>query len=195
MKNSKLGFLSGLLGIVMLVLIAGLGTNFMFKYTGTTSGNIGLFNYVQDSGKTTAILDSETASLEFSGNNDAYASHLLISNERINRTEESKTYSIIILICSMILLVVLLFSLACEILSMFSYYKKRVQVLTMILRVLILAISIVLTISAPLYLQSLASGLEVYFKIGFSVFVLPILALINLILFFVFIPQKRNKEN
>ena len=186
MKNSKLSFISGLIGIVMLALIMTLGVMFMFKYTGEQGGNISLYNFIEDSSKTTTRLDNETAKLSYSEKADEYASHLLISNERINRTEESKNYSVIILVSSMILLGVFLFAIACEILSLFSYYKRKVIVLTMIMRVLILAISVILAVAAPLYLKSLASGLENYFKLGFSVYLLPILALINTVLFFVF---------
>jgi len=186
MKRNSLGFVSGLIGLIMLTLIITLGTMFVFKFEGQPKGNISVYNYLECSSKSTPVLDSETANLEFSGNNDAYASHLLISNERINRTEDSGTYSIMLLIISMVFLVVLLFSFACEILSMFSYYKKRVQVFAMVLRVFMLAISLVMALVAPLYINSLASGLEEYFKLGFSVYVFPVLALINVVLFFIF---------
>ena len=193
MKNNKLGFISGLVGIIMLALIMTLGVMFMFKYTGSTTGNISLYNYIQDSGKSTFVLDDETAKLEFSEKNDEYASHLLISNERINRTEDSQNYSLIILISGMVLIGGFLFSLACEILSMFEYYKRKVKVLAMISRVLILALSVVLVISMPLYINSLASGLEEYFKLGFSVYLLPILSLLNVVLFFIFNGQLNKK--
>ena len=93
----------------------------------------------------------------------------------------------------MVLIGGFLFSLACEILSMFEYYKRKVKVLAMISRVLILALSVVLVISMPLYINSLASGLEEYFKLGFSVYLLPILSLLNVVLFFIFNGQLNKK--
>ena len=193
MKKNSLGFVSGLIGVLMLAIIMTVGSLFVFKYTGGNSGNISMYNYLECSSKSTPILDSETSMLEYSGNNDAYAAHLLISNERINRTEESATYSVMLVILSMVFLATLLFSFACEILSMFSYYKKRVQILTMLLRVVILAISLVLALVAPLYIKSLASGLENYFKLGISVYIFPVLALINVVLFFIFGVNNKKK--
>ena len=168
---------------------------FMFKYTGEATGNISLYSFIENSSKTTTLLDSETSILAYSENTDEYAGHLLISNERINRTEESKNYSVIILVSSILLLVSFLLSLACEILSMFEYYKNKVKLLTMVLRIFILALSIVLLVTAPLYINSWASGLEEYFKLGFSFVVLPILSIINVVLFFVLNPKNSEKGN
>lgn len=184
---------------VLLILIFSLGFFSMFSFNGfSKSVNISLYQVMEDNAKPTSVIDAQSGKMLSEQNieNGEYASLILVSSERIHRTDESKGWTVALVSFSIAFIAVLLLIVACGVMQMFSFYFKKLAVTDLVLKCILVFLCIGLLICGAFYLQSLPQEISASYSLGASYIILPILVLLLLLSGFVFkyIEKRRGAD-
>ncbi len=184
---------------VLLILIFSLGFFSMFSFNGfSKSVNISLYQVMEDNAKPTSVIDAQSGKMLSEQNieNGEYASLILVSSERIHRTDESKGWTVALVSFSIAFIAVLLLIVACGVMQMFSFYFKKLAVADLVLKCILVVFCVGLLICGAFYLQSLPQEISASYSLGASYIILPILVLLLLLSGFVFkyIEKRRSAD-
>lgn len=182
-------WLQSLISIFISLLILTLGFFSIISYNGFDKNvSISAYNFVENNSKATALIDTESAKLLSEDNyeNGNYASLILVSSERSHRTSVTENLSIAGVCFIICLIMVILLNIACDAMSIFEFYNKKLQILSLVLKSIVLLFGLIISIIISCYLANLPANLTNYYHIGASVVILPILAILSVINWIVF---------
>lgn len=188
MKNLKFKeyykWLQPIIALIVSILILTLSLLTLISYSGfDKTVYISAYNFSQDNSTATNVIDRESAKLLSEGNfeNGEYVSLILVSSERSHRTSQTETFSILAT-CFILCLIILMFlSMIFDGISFADFYQAMLSWVNLVLKCLIFAFSLIITISISIYLSNLPQGLQEYYHIGFGAILLPIFALFNVL--------------
>lgn len=182
-SDFKKNLLPSIIGIALCVVV------FTAGFLGLISSNLrnkkvdtGAYDYLRAASMNSASLDASTSQLVDAGKTDTseYIANIFVSNERNHRTQASENWTIALaslLICTFILA---LASLSVDVLRMFSFYKSRMDKISIIVKSVFLALSVGVAICVAGLCGALPEGLKAIFGVGYSCVVLPIIAALML---------------
>lgn len=175
--------MQSIIGIVISILILTVGLFSLISYKGFSKPvSISAYNFVEHNSKASMVIDMESAKMLSEDNieNGEYASLIMVSSERTHRTAQTEMFSIIGVCLIICLIIAVILNLACDAMSLSSYYYKKLNTLSLILKCIILIFGIAIAVIIACYLSHLPADLGAVYKTGASCVILPILGALGI---------------